>query len=115
MAKPSQIEDKALRTLVETAQSQMRQNQATEAVHTLVDALYRLIEIRPELATDKLEPRPGWKIPFLTRWPHLGANWKEGSLAAGQPEIEYVRDKFALSEAITYYEFTLETAIKREV
>lgn len=114
MAKPDQIKDDALRALVETAQSNMRQSKSTEAVHVLVDALYRLLELKPELKAEKLEPRPGWKMAFLTRWPQLGANWKAGSLDAEEPEIEYVRDRFALSEAITYYEFLLETAIKRD-
>jgi hypothetical protein len=30
---------------------------------------------------------------------------------ARDPKIELVRDRFALSEAITYFEFTLDTAI----
>jgi hypothetical protein len=30
---------------------------------------------------------------------------------AKAPKIDYVRDHFAVSEAITYYEFTLETAV----
>jgi hypothetical protein len=31
---------------------------------------------------------------------------------AGKPEIEFVRDRFAISEAMTYYQFILETAIR---
>ena len=113
MAKPDQIKDDALRALIENALTNMRQNKPTEAVHTLVSALHRLLELKPELKSEKLEPRPGWKMAFLTRWPQLGANWKAGSLDAEEPEIEYVRENFALSEAITYYEFLLDTAIKR--
>ena len=114
MSRVDRIQDEKLRALVQDAFGIMRRNQPTEAMHGLVVALYRLLEVRPELATEQLEPRPGWKMPFLTRWPQYGANWKAGSLAAGKPEIEFVRDKFALSEVITCYEFLLDTAIKRQ-
>ena len=114
MAKPDQIKDAKLRELVADAHGLMRGNRPTDAMQGLVAALQRLLEVKPELATEQLEPRPGWKMPFLSRWPQYGANWKEGSLAAGKPEIEFVRDRFALSEVITCYEFLLETAIKRD-
>jgi len=115
MAKPDQVSDQALREMLEHAQQELRKNQATDAVHTLVKALFRLLELKPELITENMQPRPDWKIPFLSRWPQLGANWKKGSLEAEKPEIEFVREKFALSEAIIYYEFVLETSIKRGV
>jgi len=113
VARQDQIKDAALRELINDAHGLMRRNQPTDAMRSLVAALYRLLEVKPELATEQLEPRPGWKMPFLTRWPQYGANWKTGSLAAGKPEIEFSRDRFALSEAITCYEFLLDTAIKR--
>ena len=114
MAREDQIQDQRLRELIDDAHGLMRSNKPTDAMRELVTALYRLIEIKPELATEQLEPRPGWQMPFLSRWPQYGANWKDGSLAAGKPEIEFVRDRFALSETITCYEFLLDTAIKRE-
>jgi hypothetical protein len=33
----------------------------------------------------------------------------------GDPKIEFVREKFAMSEAITYFEFTVDTAIQQEM
>ena len=115
MARPDQVQDEKLRELFVEAQTSMRTGKANEAVNAVVSALYRLLELKPELTTEELEPRPGWKMPFLTRWPQLGANFVEGSLAKHEPEIEFVKENFALSEAITYYEFTIETAIKRGV
>lgn len=113
MAKPDQIQDARLRQMVTDAFDQMRANDPTQAVHSLAGAFMYLLEIKPEIVEEKIEPRAGWKMPFLARWPQLGVNWKKGSLQAGKPEFEFVRDHFALSEAITYYEFTLETAINR--
>lgn len=115
MARPDQVLDEELRELFVDAQGSMRTGKANDAVKTVVKALNRLLELKPELTTEEHEPRPGWKIPFLTRWPQLGANFVEGSLAKHEPEIEFVKENFALSEAITYYEFTIETAIKRGV
>ena len=114
MARPEQVQDEQLREFFVDAQASMRTGKANEAVKSVVSALYRLLELKPELTTEELEPRPGWKMPFLTRWPQLGANFVEGSLAKHEPEIEFVKENFALSEAITYYEFTLETAIKQD-
>lgn len=113
MPRPDQVADQQLREHFEEAQRSMRAGQGTTAVHTVVDAFKRLLELKPELATESLEPRPGWKMPFLSRWPQLGANFVKGSLEKQEPEIEFVKEQFALSEAIMYYEFTLETAIKR--
>ena len=114
MARPDQVNDEQLRERLVAVQDAMRTGKANDAVKLVVQALFRLLEIKPELVTQEIEPRPGWKIPFLTRWPQLGANFVEGSLKDKKPEIEFVKERFALSEAITYYEFTLDTAIKQE-
>ena len=45
------------------------------------------------------------------RWPALGANLALDSVLQKQPRIEFIRERFSVSEAITYYEYTLERAI----
>ena len=62
-----------------------------------------------------IEFRPGRKMLAIMRWPALGANLNLASARAGVAEIEFVRDHFAVSEAMTYYEFTLDSAIARGV
>ena len=114
MAKPEQIKDTRLKAIMTEAHELMRANRPTESVKALAAAFECLLELQPEIIDEQIEPRPGWKAPFLSRWPQLGANFTAGSLKAGEPKIEFVREKFALSEAITYYEFMLETAIKRD-
>ena len=111
MAKPDQIKDEKLRTIVTRAHAEMRANKPTDAVKTLCEAFTYLLEMKPDLKTRKVALRPGVEMPFLMRWPQLGANLKPASLMAGTPEFQFVREKFALSEAFTYYEFTLDTAI----
>jgi hypothetical protein len=55
--------------------------------------------------------RTGHIVPFLMRWPMLGANLVPESIQAGDPRIDFTRSRFVLSEAITYYEFTVDTAV----
>jgi hypothetical protein len=111
MAKPDQIKDEKLRGIVQRAHAELRANKPTDAVKTLCDAFAHLLTLKPELKTRKVAVRPGVEMPFLMRWPQLGANLPLASVMAGNPEFQFVREKFALSEAFTYYEFTLETAI----
>ncbi len=112
MPRPDQIQNEELRALVESGHECMRNRKAAEAVRAVVEAFLLLLELKPELVSKTVEFRPGRSMPFLMRWPALGANLKPGSIRAGKPEIEFVRDRFAISEAMTYYEFVLETAIK---
>ena len=112
MPRPDQIQNEELRALVVSGHECMRNRKAAEAVRALSDAFLLLLELKPELVERKVEFRPGRSMPFLMRWPTLGANLKPGSIRAGKPEIEFVRDRFAISEAMTYYEFVLETAIR---
>jgi len=113
MAKPQDVIDAKLQAMMIEAHGLMRANKPTQSVAALTEAFAYLLELKPELIEEQIEPRPGFKMPFLSRWPQLGANWKAGSIESGKPEFEVTRDSFALSEAITYYEFTLETAISR--
>ena len=111
MPKPEQVKDPDLRGKIETAHQQMRAGDGTGAVKTLADAYLLILAKKPEFLEQKLEMRPGFSIPAVMRWPALGANLTLASVTAKEPKIEFIRDRFAVSEAITYYEFTLEAAI----
>ncbi len=115
MAKPEEIRNQELRGLVESAHERMRSGEPSEAVKLLVEAYLKLLELRPEILDEKIEIRPGREFPAVMRWPGLGANLDMKSVLEKKPRIEFTRDRFALSEAITYYEFTLESAIAKGV
>ncbi len=107
MAKTSEVQDGDLRALIEKAHDLMRGGKPTEAVRECATAYIQLLEKKPEIIQQGLQAvRPA------LMWPRLGANLSMQSLAAGKPEIVFERDHFSLSEAITYYEFTLESAVK---
>ena len=110
VAKPDQVKDEDLRSQIEHARKQMRSGDGTGAVHTLADTFLEMMRKKPEMLESGVEMRFG-QMPMVMRWPNLGANLNRDSVMAKMPAIEFVRDHFAVSEAITYYEFTLETAV----
>lgn len=111
MAKPDQIRDDRLRGMIEKAYQHMRQGKGADAVRALVDAYLYLIELKPQMLTEKVPMRRGEMLAVL-RWPQLGANLKPASVRAGKPEIEITRERFATSEAMTYYEYVIESALR---
>lgn len=111
MAKHDQIQDAELRALLGQAHQSMRSGKGTDAVRTLSDAYLYMLNHRPELMDEMIEPRPGFQMFAVMRWPMLGANLTLPSVQKKQPEIEFKRDRFAVSEAITYYEYTVESAL----
>jgi hypothetical protein len=105
MAKHDAVQDEALRSSFDQAFAALRGGKPTDAVRTLADAFLGMLRDHPELATETVAGRNGARVPLVGRWPALGAN-----LVAG-PSIEFVRDRFAMSEALTYYEFTVDVAL----
>jgi hypothetical protein len=80
-------------------------------VRALSELFLDVLRAHPELL-ERWVPLPrGQTALLVTRWPVLGANLDMASVKDGRPRIEFVRERFALSEAITYYEFLLDTAI----
>ncbi len=106
------IGDAALRERLVGAHQMLRKGKATDAVRELSDAFLGMLRDHPELL-DKTVPMRGMQMPIVMRWPALGANLVPESVREKAPRIEFVRDRFAMSEAITYYEFTVDTALSQ--
>ena len=107
MAKPDQIQDETLRALVLEARAAYLGGQATESVHRSVEALLRLMHQHPDFIA--LQRQPGTAARVGRVWPGLGVKVE---LAADQPpRAVYERETFSTSEAITFYEFALESVI----
>ena len=115
MARPEQVSDPELRGMLEAAHQLMRQGKGSEAVRKLSAAYLRLLAMKPEMLDVMIEPRPGRRMPAVMRWPQLGANLTLESVTAKKPEIEFTRERFSISEAITYYEYTLDSAVEAKV
>ena len=114
MAQPAQIENNELRVQLTRAHELLGESRATAVVHKCVEAYLRLLDLRPELLDARIELRPGQEMPAVLRFPALGANLTRQSVLAGAPSIQYQRQEFTISEAITYYEYTLEAILAAE-
>ena len=115
MAKHDGVKDDALRAAFADAFTALRANRPTDAVRTLADTFLALLRDHPELLTETVAARAGNRMPLVGRWPALGANLVAGSVRDGEPKIEFVRDRFAMSEALTYYEFTVDIALDHDL
>ena len=113
--KLDRVSDAALRAQLEEANRHLRRQQPTEAVRAVSAAFLAMLSDHPELLTKTIQLPNGTTVPVLMRWPMLGANLVPESVQAGTPRIEFVRERFVMSEAITYYEFTVDTAIAEKL
>jgi hypothetical protein len=115
MAKHDAVKDESLRTSFDDAFAALRGNRTSDAVQTLADAFLAMLRDHPELATETVAGRNGARMALVGRWPALGANLVAGSVRDGEPRIELVRDRFAMSEALTYYEFAVDVALDHDL
>ena len=106
MARYEDVKDSDVRTLLEQATDSMRDGDPLTAVHACCDAFLLLIEQHPNLLQDNL---PADEKSHHEQFPRLGANLFEVN---GEPEIRFERERFSLSEAITYLDFTTDTALR---
>jgi hypothetical protein len=113
--KLDRVRDEALRARLGEANRHLRHQRPTDAVRVVSDAFLSMLCQRPELLRKSIQMPNGLTIPLVMRWPMLGANLDPESVQAGTPRIDFVRDRFVLSEAITYYEFTVDTAIAEQL
>jgi hypothetical protein len=113
MARPADIRDQALRDMMGAAFSAMRAGKGADSVKASSAAWLAFLELHPEVKAETTRVR-GRDISRLMRWPALGANLKPESVAAGSPEVEFLRDRFSVSEAMTYYQFVLDEILEKE-
>ena len=105
MPKPEEVQDEELRGMITEAHQALRKGDYAESVRRCGDAMLKLLAKHPEMIDG-----PVGKMIAL-RWPQLGANlqMKQGQ----EPRIVFERENFVFSEAITYYEFTLERLLSK--
>ena len=77
MAKPDQIQDETLRTLVLEARAAYLDGQAAESVHRSVEALLRLMHQHPDFIA--LQRRPGTAARVGRVWPA----WESSGTGSG--------------------------------
>lgn len=111
MAKPDQIHDETLRTLVLEARTAYLGGKSTEAVQKSVAALLVLIQQQPDFI--QLQRAPGVSARVGRVWPALGVKVEQAE--DQPPRAVYDRETFSTSEAITFYEFALESLVAADL
>lgn len=105
MAKLEEIQDETLRNLLLEARSAFLERRATASIRKSVEALLLLMQHHPDLI--QLKRAPGVAARVGRVWPNLGVRVEQDE---GQPpRVVYDRDSYSLSEAISFYEFALES------
>lgn len=113
MAKASDIQNEQLRGKLEAAFAAMRAGKGADSVRASADAYIGFIDLFPEVKAETI-PMRGRRISRLMRWPALGANMDSDSVREGKPRIAFERDRFSISEAMTYYQFVLDEILAKE-
>ncbi len=112
--KLDKVKDEKLRANLDEVRAQLRANKPTDAVHSCSTVFLDMLRTYPKILDAKtFIPVTGTNFPTIMRWPALGANLLPESIERREPKIAFVRDHFAMSEAITYYEFTVDIAIEQ--
>lgn len=102
--KIARIKDTALRDSLTEAQTSLRTNNFADVVHRASEAYREMLRRDPELLKGPLGMR---RILFF---PRLGARLVQEQ--DGSPTIIYDRETFGFSEAITYFEFAVDSLVK---
>jgi hypothetical protein len=105
--KVDKIQDESLRRSMVEAQAALKDGDYKRVVELTSDAYVELLRRKPELLQG---PAQFMSVMFF---PRLGAHLQVNT--AGQPEIVWDREKFIFSEAVTYYEYTVDNLIKHKL
>jgi hypothetical protein len=103
-AKLDRIKDDALRDSLATAQASLKSGNFPDVVHRSSDAYVEMLRRDPDLMKGPMGMR---RILF---YPRLGARLIQES--DGSPAVIYDRETFSFTEAITYFEFAVDSLVR---
>jgi hypothetical protein len=127
MASPTDLTDEAIRTALVSAEAALDDGDYAASVRHSVDAYRRLIALRPDMI---VAPRfghsfsppqtgqapagiGGQSMAAPRPWPSdhgVHFNMQEGAA----PELSFAKEHFTISEAATYFEYTLDMALRAQ-
>ena len=103
-SKVDRIQDKALRGSLAGAQAALKAGDYKQVVELSSAAYVELLKRNPEMLQGQQQ------FMNVIFFPRLGAHLVVNN--DGQPEIVWDREKFAFSEAVTYFEFAVDRLLK---
>ncbi len=100
-----QIEDAKLRESMSAAHTSLRSGDYLDVVRRAADAYLELLRRKPELLEEGIMGRMR-----VMMFPRLGARLER---VEGQPPtLEWDRETFGFSEAVTYFEFAVDSLVR---
>ena len=105
--KLDRIADAKLRESLAVAHASLRSGEYLDVVQRCADAYLELLRRKPEL----LEGMMGRMRVVM--FPRLGARLEPQG--GGQPRLEWDRERFAFSEAVTYFEFAVDQLVREGI
>jgi hypothetical protein len=107
MAKHTNIKNETLRGLMDAAYTAIRKGDFTASVHHSAEAVRQLLVIRPDAFT--AGPLAGTRRIFP---PFVGTRLVIENVS--DPQVIFDREKFTMSEALTWYEYATENIVISE-
>jgi hypothetical protein len=103
-AKLDRIQDSALRESLAAAHASLRSGDYPDVVRRCAAAYIELLRRKPELLEGMLGRMR------IMMFPRLGARLE--AQQGGPPRLEWDRETFAFSEAVTYFEFAVDQLVR---
>jgi hypothetical protein len=118
MARTTDVTDPAVREELEIAEKQLDEGDYNESVRRSVAVYQRILTERPDLLVEgRAGPAPLSAVagprqrPRFQPWPaNLGVALTFDDRK--QPLMKFMKDDFMMSEAITYFEHSLDAAVR---
>jgi hypothetical protein len=115
----SDVTDPMYQAALVEAERALDEGDYNEVVHRCADVYRQLVEARPDLAP---APPSIGALPLDGRQPARGAPRPWPSLLGaalrvddnGKPSIVFDKERFTMTEAATYFEYTLDAAIRAQ-
>ncbi len=106
MPTPSDIRQPALRDLLTAARAAIGSGDYTQSVRHSTEAVRQLLVLKPEIVAQR--GRAGGR--FLP--PFVGARLITENVS--EPQVVFDREKFTMAEAMTWYQYALESVLAAE-
>jgi hypothetical protein len=125
MVSVAEVSDDTMRAALEEAETALDDGEYSACVHQCVAAYRRLIEQRPDMI---IAPRFSHSSPV----PQAGGSGGLGGVGLagprpwpsdhgvqfatddGKPSLRFAKERFTLSEAATYFEYTLDMVLRAQ-
>ena len=106
MPTPSDIQHPVLRDLLTAARAALGSGDYTGSVRHSTEAVRRLLILKPEIAAQRAQAG-GRYLP-----PNVGARLVTENVP--EPQVIFDRTKFTMAEAMTWYQYALESVLSSE-